>query len=251
MMANDELARTLERLLAEARAGRQPQPEAARLSEAGWRPEARVLAEIRAWTGQTGGAATPDSGRSAPVVREVANPAGAEVAESADRLGRQLAELTAAARVQAAMTETNTRALIENSLAQAEGSKRSTAASIGKSLFSFLGSGLGLVKLFGGLFGGHEEKVLPALPRYVAPPPVVVEAGYRAEAGGAVQQIRYAQDGLPRPVSSTTLPPAPQVTVQVQAMDSRSFLDHSSEIAQAVKEALLASHSLNDVVAEL
>jgi len=34
-------------------------------------------------------------------------------------------------------------------------------------------------------------------------------------------------------------------------MDSKSFLDHSDEIAQAVREAMLGSHSLNDVIADL
>ena len=42
-----------------------------------------------------------------------------------------------------------------------------------------------------------------------------------------------------------------QVTVQVQAMDSRSFLDHSEEIARAVRQAMLNSHGINDVVTEL
>jgi hypothetical protein len=34
-------------------------------------------------------------------------------------------------------------------------------------------------------------------------------------------------------------------------MDSRSFLEHSDEIARAVREAMLNSHALNDVVSEL
>jgi hypothetical protein len=34
-------------------------------------------------------------------------------------------------------------------------------------------------------------------------------------------------------------------------MDSRSFMDHSDEIARAVREALLNAHSLGDVVSEL
>jgi hypothetical protein len=34
-------------------------------------------------------------------------------------------------------------------------------------------------------------------------------------------------------------------------MDSQSFMDHSDEIASAVKAAILSSHSLNDVLAEL
>jgi len=41
------------------------------------------------------------------------------------------------------------------------------------------------------------------------------------------------------------------VIVQVNAMDSRSFLDHKDEIAQAVREAVLHSHCLNDVLSEL
>jgi hypothetical protein len=34
-------------------------------------------------------------------------------------------------------------------------------------------------------------------------------------------------------------------------MDSRSFLDHSHDIASAVREAMLNMHSLNDVVNDL
>jgi hypothetical protein len=34
-------------------------------------------------------------------------------------------------------------------------------------------------------------------------------------------------------------------------MDSQSFLDHSDEIAKAVQQALLGSHSLNDVISDL
>jgi hypothetical protein len=34
-------------------------------------------------------------------------------------------------------------------------------------------------------------------------------------------------------------------------MDSRSFLDRSSDIATAVRQAILNSHSINDVLSEL
>jgi hypothetical protein len=34
-------------------------------------------------------------------------------------------------------------------------------------------------------------------------------------------------------------------------MDSRSFLDHSDDIARAVRDAMLNMHALNDVVSEL
>jgi hypothetical protein len=44
---------------------------------------------------------------------------------------------------------------------------------------------------------------------------------------------------------------APQVTVQVQAMDSQSFMDRSQDIAQAVRSAMLNMHSINDVITDL
>jgi hypothetical protein len=34
-------------------------------------------------------------------------------------------------------------------------------------------------------------------------------------------------------------------------MDSRSFMDHSQDIATAVREAVLNMHSLNDVISAL
>ena len=44
---------------------------------------------------------------------------------------------------------------------------------------------------------------------------------------------------------------APQITVNVNAMDSQSFMDHSTDIANAVREAMLNMHPINDVVANL
>ena len=44
---------------------------------------------------------------------------------------------------------------------------------------------------------------------------------------------------------------APQITVNVQAMDARSFLDRSSDIAAAVRDAMLNLNSINDVVNDL
>ena len=41
------------------------------------------------------------------------------------------------------------------------------------------------------------------------------------------------------------------ILVQVQAMDSQSFMDHSNDIAQAVRQALLNMNSLNDVILDL
>ncbi len=65
----------------------------------------------------------------------------------------------------------------------------------------------------------------------------------------------YGLNDSTQPAPATN-PPAPapsstQVTVQVQAMDSRSFMDRSHDIAQAVREAMLNMHSINDVVNDL
>ncbi len=106
---------------------------------------------------------------------------------------------------------------------------------------NFFGLGLsplvsGLVSLFGG--GDSSPKVDPLVP-YIAPPSVNVNAGYSASATGV-----FAVDAS-RPAPST------QITVQVQAMDSQSFLDHSQDIAAAVRQAMLESTILNDVIREV
>ena len=45
--------------------------------------------------------------------------------------------------------------------------------------------------------------------------------------------------------------PAAAVTVNVNAMDARSFMDRSDDIARAVRDAMLHMHPLNDVVDEI
>jgi hypothetical protein len=44
---------------------------------------------------------------------------------------------------------------------------------------------------------------------------------------------------------------APQITFNVQAMDARSFMDRSGDIAAAVRDAMLNLNSINDVVNDL
>ena len=170
--------------------------------------------------------------------------------DSVQALNRQLAALVQVAGQQTRSTESNTEALIENSLAQSAGNKISAAASVGKTVLSFLGGGLGLVSLVGKLLGGGEGTPAPATARFELPPAIQLDAGI-LPGSSTLSSVRYAQDGLPRPAATWPAAGAPNITVQVQAIDSRSFLDHSSEIAQAVREALLHSHSLNDVMGEM
>ena len=86
-----------------------------------------------------------------------------------------------------------------------------------------------------------------ALPTYMAPLPINLDAGF-SEGGGGAFGVDAAQGGAPRAMTNS---PSSQITVQVQAMDSQSFLDHSGDIALAVRQAMLQSSVLNDVIREV
>lgn len=119
----------------------------------------------------------------------------------------------------------------------------------GGGIGSLFKSGLGLSPLAGsliGLFrGGDKEASDPALEPFALPPPISIErangplpglASTVAEAGGGVR---------------ATGSPAAQVVVNVQALDSQSFMDRSHDIARAVRDAMLHMHPVNDVIDEL
>jgi hypothetical protein len=144
-----------------------------------------------------------------------------------------------------------------------------------------LKSGFGLIPLIGGLLGlfGGGDSSTPALQKYTMPGTIGYEG---ADTGSGISAMDFDQMGMPRTysdssggsssggtssgssssggtssgstssgASSSGGAPAPQVTVSVQAMDARSFLDRSSDIAAAVRDAMLNLNSINDVVNEL
>jgi hypothetical protein len=144
----------------------------------------------------------------------------------------------------------------------------STAESI---VSTVLESGLGMVPLIVGLlglFGGGGTAAPAALEKYTMPDRLYFEG---ADTGSDVSGADYDQMGMPRTYSpgpdgssaqtggtaaagsgsAASGGGAAQITVNVQAMDSQSFLDHSSEIAQAVRAAMLNSNAINDVVNNL
>jgi hypothetical protein len=182
---------------------------------------------------------------------------GSGQSESSSRLTEQLTtitqQLTQLQTVNQTQIETltaNTQAVTQNSSAKGQGGG-STASSVGSTIESVLGFGLGLSPLISGLVslfgGGGSAQPAPLVP-YVAPLPVNANAGISGSTPGAFG-VDTAAGGLPRAV------PAPsqsaQITVQVQAMDSQSFLDHSNDIALAVRQAMLTSTTLNDVIREV
>ena len=158
-----------------------------------------------------------------------------------------------------------------SSSASTAGSGGSTAESVASTV---LESGLGMVPLIVGLLGLFEGGGTPAptLEKYAMPSKQYFEG---SDTGGVMSDADYEQMGMPRtysatpdgisaPTSGAAAPStigsgssaaggagAAQITVNVQAMDSQSFLDHSNDIAQAVRAAMLNSNSINDVVNSL
>jgi hypothetical protein len=123
------------------------------------------------------------------------------------------------------------------------------AQSAGSTVMNTILDGMGLSPILRGvfsLFGGGDDEPAPPLPKYLAPGSVRLTAGLMRDSASPVA-IDYGQGGEAREVA----PAAPQVVVNVSALDTQSFLDRSGDIAEAVKRALLESHSLNDVIAEL
>ena len=120
---------------------------------------------------------------------------------------------------------------------------------IGGVLGGGLGGGLGLSSMISGLaglFGGGDGGSTPPAPTpYIQPLPINLEAGFSDASGGSGFGVDAAQGGAPRAMTGGA---APQITVQVQALDSQSFLDHSNDIAMAVRQAMLETTVLNDVI---
>jgi len=133
--------------------------------------------------------------------------------------------------------------------ASKNGGSGSTAGTIVKDV---LKSGFGVVSLvsaLAGLFGGSDGDTPAPLVKYALPAAREFTA---AETGSGLAAVDYDQSGMPRALNAGARASSPpQVQVTVQAMDARSFLDRSTEIAAAVREAMLNLNSINDVVNDL
>ena len=156
-MGRDEAQRVLSRLLAGVVAQGAPVRPAEEWLEG-------LLARVSgSWESRRieGGDGTKGTVRAeADAARSLEGPIG--------QLAQRLAELAAVSRLQADTVEANTRAVMENSLVKAGESKGSAAGGAARTVLGFLGSGLGMVRLIGKLFGGEERPNCSAASR-VAP----------------------------------------------------------------------------------
>ncbi len=193
--------------------------------------------------------------------------------EGLHTVAQQIGMLRTIAQRQGDTVAENTQALLLNTAAQRTGGAALAAGSIASAAAKALGGGGGLVPLVSsivGLFRRNRQEAPPALATYMPPEPIHFQGAAPQTAGMPIPAVDYRQDGLPRPITqlrgraagrpaeawSDPAPMAtpaytPAVTVQVQTMDSRSFLDNSDQIARAVREAILNAHALGSVVGEL
>jgi hypothetical protein len=190
----------------------------------------------------------------------------ADFSSALSQAADQIAGLTASNQSLVDVINSNTQAVTQNSSAHASSgsSGGSTASTVGSIAGAVLGSGLGIIPLISsiaGLFGGGSSDSAPTLTKYAAPPSVNVDLADTPGANNGISSfpgVVYGQNGLPQAApqsqnstASSSSPSSQQVTVQVNAMDSQSFMDHSYEIAQAVRSAMLNMSSINDVVSDL
>ena len=99
-----------------------------------------------------------------------------------------------------------------------------------------------------GLFGGFSEPEADAFIPFEMPAPLSWNLGIGGQQGGMPRLVDYDSEGNGRQGGSAGAPVTQPITIQVQTLDSRSFQDHSKEIADAVQRALLESHNLNDTL---
>jgi hypothetical protein len=172
-----------------------------------------------------------------------------DLAASLSQAGQQIAQLQSAYQQQAALIAANTQALQGNTSAQGGKSALSTASSAASSLFGGLGLLSPLISGIASLFGGSST---PApLPIYVPPAPIAINATLNSATPNAAPAANAATSPAQSAANNSPPSPAPQVTVNVTAMDSQSFMDRSTDIANAVREAMLNMHPINGVVASL
>jgi hypothetical protein len=159
-----------------------------------------------------------------------------DTVEGNAQLAEQFTQLANASQTQTDAVTLNTQAVQQNTASQS-GSGGGSGTSAGSVL------GLSpLLKGLVGLFTGGSSPTPVTLTKYVPPPSIDLEGTLT---GGQAAAPSQAAAGSGPSASGQ------QITIQVQTMDSQSFLDHSDLIAQAVRQAMLNMNSVNDVVNDL
>jgi len=175
------------------------------------------------------------------------SPAGGQSATTERGLIDALGQAAQVIDSQTQATASNTDALAQNSQAKSS-SGGAGVSDVLNTASQLLGGGLSLmplVSLFSSLFGGGQSQQPAPLMPFSLPPSLNLSSTTNN------QDVVWGENGLPRTAGSSGSNAPQQITVQVQAMDSQPFLDHSDDIAQAVRQAMLNMNPINDVVTNL
>ncbi len=97
-----------------------------------------------------------------------------------------------------------------------------------------------------GLFGGREQTPSLNLTPFVRPTSVTTALDSTATESGGGAPLRTDAFGF-----TQRIPSSAPIQVSIQALDARSFLDRSDDIAAAVRQAMLTNHPINESMTEL
>lgn len=172
---------------------------------------------------------------------------------------QEISQLRATYQSQVDFLKANTAAL-EKGQTQG-GSGNPVTNSLKSAAQGVLGGGglLGAFPLISGiakLFGGGDDSTPAPFPLYQLPPSVNLDGTVSAKGFGNSNptgtSVASLQSGSGSSASHSSANSTTQhVTVNIQALDSQSILDRSSDIANAVRQAVLNLHPLNSVIADL
>ena len=182
-----------------------------------------------------------------PIAVGVTGSGGADSTASMSQASQEISQLEAQFKQQASLIQANTQALQESTATRTGTPVGSSFGGLGGGLLSDLGLLSPIVSGIMSLFGIGSKPAPAPLPFYTPPPSVQMSDTFRTVSPSAVA----ATSAAPSISGGGAASAAPQVTVNVSAMDSQSFMDRSSDIANAVRSAMLNLHPINDVIASL
>jgi len=177
--------------------------------------------------------------------------ANGDLAGALSQAGQRIQQLQSAYQQQASLITENTQALQSNTSSHSSGA----GGELGSVASNLFGGALGflspIVSGIASLVGGSSPP--QPLPIYTPHPPVSISGAVQAVPAPAPTQVSNSNTSATTSSSGNNSQSnySPQITVNVSAMDSQSFMDRSNDIASAVREAMLNMHPINNVVADL
>lgn len=220
------------------------------------------------------------------VIASLGPSGGQNITGAITGLAAQITQLNSANEQQRQAIADNTNALIQQA-GQTGQSVASKAGDFGKSLLKDTLGALPLAGLISGLFSSSTPTP-PPLVRYSQALPINVSQVSQGGQTGPANYDQYgnarmpglnsflgsdavnalaqpqngsggssnAQTGVPaasgaNAQASSSPAQTMNITLNVNALDSRSILDRSDDIASAVRQAMLNTHSMNDVINDL